>query len=282
MGIREILNNFVLMVTGKMNDEVVRIPMRRKKISRRAAEDARLVKIIQQMRAESDARQLYLMTLLHDFRTPLHAIMGFTACLLEGMDGPINEQQRTSLKKIEQVSLRLLYLLDDILDLAKMEANSMELSLTPVEVIALAKSCIEEIAPLAQQKNLRLSLDTEHHSLTIHMDAARFRQVILNLLANAIKFTEEGDIVVAIQKSESHAEIHVKDTGVGLEEHELEKIFEPFTQVKQAKGRLHGGSGLGLVICHRIVQLHGGHIEVRSKKGKGSTFIVRLPLKPAE
>lgn len=269
------------MVTGKMTGEVTPIPMRRKRISRRAAEDARLVKIIQQMRAESDARQLYLMTLLHDFRTPLHSIMGFTACLLEGMDGPINEEQRKSLKKIEQVSLRLLYLLDDILDLAKIEANSMELSLSPVEIISLAKSCIEEIAPLAQQKNLRLSLDSEHHSLTIHMDAVRFRQVILNLLANAIKFTEDGDIVVAIQKSESHAEIHVKDTGVGLEEHEIPKIFEPFVQGEEAKGRLHGGAGLGLVICHKIVQMHGGHIEVHSKKGKGSTFIVRIPLKPA-
>lgn len=213
----------------------------------------------------------------HELRTSLHAIIGYNDCLLREMDGPINEAQREILKKIEKSSLHLLFLLNDILDLAKCEAKKIKLEIFPQNIVDLVISCIEEMQPLAKQKNLLLSFSSEQPNILIEMDSFRIRQVILNLLNNAIKFTQSGSIEVKIKQTQNKATVSVSDTGVGLTQNELKKIFTPFSQANPSISRKFGGSGLGLSISKKLIDLHKGKISVKSTKGVGSTFSFALP-----
>lgn len=239
-----------------------------------------LIKAMREAKDANEAKSEFLATISHELRTPLNVIIGFDQCLLMEMDGPINEQQRKSLQKIEKSSFHLLTSINDILDFAKIEASKMELEITPHNIIEILNSCIEEIQPLAIQKNLDLTLSCNTSSLFIEIDKMRIRQVVLNLLSNAVKFTEKGSIKVVLIDNPNQIEICVIDTGIGLSQEEILKIFHPFTQADSSITRKYGGTGLGLMISKRIVELHGGVIAVESQKGKGSTFIVEIPKIP--
>jgi PAS domain S-box-containing protein len=240
--------------------------------------EKKLLEAMRQARAANYSKTVFLSTMSHEFRTPLNIIMGFTACLLEGIDGPITDGQRESLKKVEQASFHLLQLVNDILDLAKIEASKMELMLEPTDLVVLIQSCLEEISALATQKNLEISFFSSFKSFVIYVDPLRLRQVLINLLSNAVKFTEQGKIEVSIEKNNRSIDICVKDTGIGLTVEEQQKLFQPFVQADNSISRKYGGTGLGLTISQKIVQMHGGMITVNSIKGQGSSFIVHLPI----
>jgi signal transduction histidine kinase/CHASE1-domain containing sensor protein len=237
----------------------------------------RLVKAMKEAQAANEAKTEFLTTISHELRTPLNAMIGFNQILLMEMEGPINESQRLSLKKIEKSSFRLLGLINDILDLAKIEANKMELEIHSSNIAEVIKSCVEEITPLVEQKDIRISWGIDKPIINLEMDQMRIRQVILNLLSNAVKFTEQGEISIQVYDHPSTVEIQVMDTGIGLTEEEIDKIFQPFTQADNSITRKFGGTGLGLAISKKIIHLHKGSLEVKSKKEKGSVFIVILP-----
>jgi PAS domain S-box-containing protein len=246
-------------------------------ITERKEYEKRLISAMKEARAASAAKSEFLATISHELRTPLNAIIGFTQCLLMEMDGPINDNQKTSLKKVEKSAFHLLSLINDILDLAKVEANKMELEISTADIVEVLTSCIEEMQPLAKQKNLPIKVNINKSHFYLEVDRLRIRQVMLNLLSNAIKFTEKGYIEVQLTTEEHGAEIRVKDTGIGLTSEEMQKVFKPFSQADSSITRKYGGTGLGLAISKKIVDLHGGTIQAESEKGVGSTFIVFLP-----
>jgi len=238
-----------------------------------------LIKALQDSKAANEAKSEFLATISHELRSPLNAIIGFDQCILMGMDGPINDSQRMSLIKIEKSSFHLLDLINHILDWSKIEAKKMELEITSQNIVELIHLCVEEMQPLAQKKKLEISLSIDKPFILLEIDKVRIQQVILNLLSNAIKFTEKGTIKVELLDEPQHVILRVSDTGIGLSQEEMEKIFHPFSQADSSITRKFGGTGLGLVISRNIVQLHGGTITVESQKGIGSTFIVNLPKK---
>lgn len=245
--------------------------------SEKKENEKRLIKAMREARAANAAKSEFLAIISHELRTPLNVIIGFNQCLLMGMDGNLTEQQVESLKKIEKSSFNLSTLINDILDLAKMEARKMEFELMPQNIVELVNSCIEDMQNLAKKKRLKMEMRSMRPYILIEMDKTRIRQVILNLLSNAIKFTEKGSIKIEVYNFPENIKIDVKDTGIGLSADELSKIFQPFSQGDSSITRKYGGTGLGLVISKKIIELHGGQINVISKKGEGSTFSFTLP-----
>lgn len=246
-------------------------------ITERKEYEKRLIKAMREAKAANAAKSSFLATISHELRTPLNAIIGFNQCLVMEMDGPINESQYESLKKIEKSSFHLLNLINDLLDWSKIEAKKMELELSPQNIVELVTSCIDEMQSLAQQKNLNLSVFVDKPLILAQIDRMRIRQVLLNLLSNAIKFTEKGMITVRLIDKTFQVQIQIADTGIGLLPEQIEKIFESFSQADSTITRKYGGTGLGLTISKNIIELHGGTITVESQKGKGSTFTITLP-----
>lgn len=266
---------------GQTIAEIIAIMMtqsaRRKAEKAQQESEERLLLAIKEAQEANAAKNEFLATISHELRTPLNAIIGFNQCLLMEMDGPINEEQKTSLKKIENSSFHLLELINGILDLAKIEAHRIELDKKFVNLVEIIHSAVEEMQLLADQKNLTLSFNLPGPSVMIEIDQVWIKQVLINLLSNAIKFTEKGTIDIALHDFPDHIEMTVADTGIGLTPEEAKKIFNPFTQADSSITRKFGGTGLGLTICRNIVKLHGGKISVKSKKGIGSAFIISLP-----
>lgn len=250
-------------------------------ITERKKYEKRLIKAMREAKAANEAKSAFLATISHELRTPLNAIIGFNQCLLMGMDGIINDSQRISLKKIEKYAFHLFNLINNILDWSKIEAKGIKLEIMPHNIVEVIISCLEEIQPLAQQKQLSIYTSIHDSFILIDMDKIRIRQALLNLLSNAIKFTEKGYIKVSLFNDPHQISISVTDTGIGLSPEETKKIFHPFTQADSSITRKYGGTGLGLVISQNIINLHGGTITVESQKGKGSTFTIILPKKVA-
>lgn len=248
-----------------------------REITERKENERRLIKAMREAKAASQTKSEFLATISHELRTPLNSIIGFNQCLLMGIDGPITQQQEESLKKIEKSSFHLLTLINDVLDLARIEAKKMELEISACNIVEVATSCIDELNPPAQKKNLPIHFTTTQPFILIEIDKMRIRQVLLNLLSNAIKFTEEGFIKVMLINHLDQVEIRVKDTGIGLSPEEMIKIFQPFSQADSSITRKYGGSGLGLVISKNIIDFHGGIISVESEKNEGTTFTIILP-----
>jgi PAS domain S-box-containing protein len=246
-------------------------------ITERKENEKKLIKAIREANAANEAKSEFLTIVSHELRTPLNAIIGYDQCLIMEMDGPVNPEQMVSLKKIEKSSFHLLNLINDILDLAKIEANKMELEITPQNIVETIVSCVDEIQSLARQKELKIILSFSKPYVLMEYDKTRIRQVILNLLGNAVKFTEKGSITISLMNYQNYVEIHITDTGIGLSPEEIIKLFMAFSQADSSITRKYGGSGLGLTISKKIVDMHGGKIDVKSEKEHGSTFIVTLP-----
>lgn len=246
-------------------------------ITERKEYEKHLIKAMREAENANKAKNEFLATVSHELRTPLNAIIGFSECLLIEMDGPINEAQGISLKKIEKSAFQLLNLIGDILDLAKIEAHKMELEIMPYNIADIVISSVDEMQPLANQKNLEISLSMNKSFILVEIDKMRIKQVLINLLGNAIKFTEKGSIKVTVLNHPSQVDIQVIDTGIGLTAEEIAKIFHPFSQADSSITRKYGGTGLGLVISKKIIDLHSGTIFVKSQKGVGSTFSITLP-----
>jgi signal transduction histidine kinase/DNA-binding response OmpR family regulator len=252
-----------------------------------AIDNARSYELAQQaineMRELDRLKSQFLANMSHELRTPLNSIIGFSRVIIKGIDGPVTDLQEQDLSAIYNSGQHLLRLINDILDLSKIDAGKMELAFDDVDIAELLESVIPTVSGLIKDKPIEVIQNIDHNIPIIRADAMRLRQVIINLLSNAAKFTDEGSITVAAQirpKTDGHAEIviSVTDTGAGISPEDRNKLFQPFSQVDASPTRKTGGTGLGLSISRRLVELHGGIIDVTSEVGKGSTFYFTLPL----
>ncbi len=234
------------------------------------------------MRAEAAnrAKTNFLANMSHELRTPLTTIMGMTELLQDGAFGPIVPRQAEGLGVIDGSSQHLLDLINDILDIAKLESGRVELERKPVEIRSLCRTCLDFVQEAANSKGVSLSLDCAGAPQKFWADGRRLRQILINLLGNAVKFTPEGGSAGLVASSMSGGQgviFTVWDTGVGIAKDKLEHIFQPFEQLDNLGTQRPGGTGLGLALVRRFVQLHGGTIAVRSDLGQGSHFMVSIP-----
>ena len=223
----------------------------------------------------------FLASMSHELRTPLHTIIGFSELLGEQMQGPLNEKQQRFVEHIHRDSLHLLELINDILDLSKIESGRIELRMEAVDLAAVIEESLSSIRPLAQAKSLTLEGRAAPVSAALpqlQADPLRLKQILMNLLSNAVKFTPAGGRVeVAAYLAGDFVEVSVSDTGVGIPAEEHEAIFDIFHQAGATTKGVREGTGLGLAITRRLVEQHGGSITVSSEPGKGSRFTFVLP-----
>lgn len=224
----------------------------------------------------------FLANMSHELRTPLNAILGMTEGLQEEVFGEISDRQKKAITTIERSGKHLLELINDILDLSKIESGKLELEITPVAVSYLCESSLTFVRQQALKKNIRLTVQIPPKLPTITVDERRLRQVLINLLNNAVKFTPESGqvkLVVHVEQQPAHTALcfSVIDTGVGVAPEDQEKLFQPFVQIDSSLNRQHSGTGLGLALVQQLVELHQGTVTVTSDVGKGSCFTVRLP-----
>jgi signal transduction histidine kinase len=221
------------------------------------------------------ARNRFYASMSHELRTPINAVIGYSTIMLDNIYGPLNAKQKEGLQRTLKAARHLLELVNDVLDLSKIEAGKIELSLQPVMFPALIEDLFVTVRPLADEYGSSLSLDLEGEHFNIVSDPRRVRQILLNLLSNAIKFGEGKPIrVLCKQCEDKSAEIEVIDQGVGIAQDDIARIFEEFVQVSESK---QPGTGLGLPISRRLAQLLDGSLTVCSKPGEGSSFRLTLP-----
>ncbi len=233
-------------------------------------------------------KSTFLANMSHELRTPMNSIIGYTDLLLDGVDGPINEEQEKSLRKIAANARHLLQLINDVLDISKIESGKMKLSPKEIDIKWLIDSVIPTFEPMIKQKNLSLNIDIAENMPFLYGDEDKIKQILINLLSNAVKFTHQGEITVSAKVSERgikpgeepiFAEICVKDTGIGIKEEYIDKVFDKFVQLDLTTVRQYEGTGLGLSIARGLVALHKGIIWGESKFGEGSKFCFTIPIK---
>ena len=235
-----------------------------------------------QLEAASQHKSEFLANMSHELRTPLNAIIGFSEVLSEKMFGELNEKQEEYSKDIHASGQHLLSLINDILDLSKIEAGRMELELSEFDLPTALENALMLIRERAGRRSIALHMNIDARLGQMRADERKVRQVVLNLLSNAIKFTQEGGrIDVGAVPKDGHVEISVSDTGVGIAPEDQEAVFEEFRQVGMADKKVEG-TGLGLTLCRKFVELHGGKIWVKSQLGEGSTFTFTIPVRRGE
>ncbi|MFO1352384.1 MAG: response regulator [Gammaproteobacteria bacterium] len=223
--------------------------------------------------------QRFVANMSHELRTPLNSIIGFSNILLKNRNQTLAEKDLDHAEKINRNGKHLLNLINDILDLSKIESGRMEVEVRPTRVDGLAREVVDMLKPQAEARNINLEFTSESTLHTLYTDTDKLKQVLINLIGNAIKFTHEGGVRVRVlQEDPQSLSIAVSDSGIGIPPQQLEAIFEPFRQVDSSTTRKYGGTGLGLTISRSIIHMLNGEITVKSELGKGSTFSVRLPL----
>ncbi|MBI4746198.1 MAG: PAS domain S-box protein, partial [Deltaproteobacteria bacterium] len=221
----------------------------------------------------------FMANMSHELRTPLNAVIGFSEVLLDGIDGEISDVQKIDITHIHDSGVHLLGIINDILDLSKIEAGKMDLVREEVDLNAVIATAASVAKTLIKGKDIMLMTQIDENLPTIIADSKRLKQIILNLLSNAAKFTEEGKISIkAGTAEEGYLLITVTDTGIGIKEGDMPKVFEKFRQIDMSSTRNKGGTGLGMAITKKLVEMHGGSIAIDSRVGAGTTFYVKLPL----
>lgn len=227
----------------------------------------------------SALKSQFLANMSHEFRTPLNAILGYTHILLNGVTGAVSEPQRKSLSRIDSNSRHLLALINDILDITRIEAGRMPLNLASFDVAGLVHEVMSELEPIIKRSKLEVTARLRGKVPALRSDRQKIKQIVLNLLSNALKFTPTGRVTIltTYDGRTRTVAIAVRDTGVGIGGNDQAKVFEDFRQLDSSPARGYGGTGLGLSICRRLSLMLGGTIELKSDVGKGSTFTLRLP-----
>jgi signal transduction histidine kinase len=266
---------------GKFPPEVVDVLKTFATQSALAIQNARLFREIAdksaQLEAASRHKSEFLANMSHELRTPLNAIIGFSEVLNERMFGELNPKQAEYLKDIHASGTHLLSLINDILDLSKVEAGRMELELSDFDLPSAIDNALTLVRERASRREIRLGSTIDERLGMIGGDERKVKQVLLNLLSNALKFTPEGGrIEVGAVPRDGAVELSVRDTGVGIAPEDQEAVFEEFRQVGASAAKQEG-TGLGLALCRKFVELHGGKIWVTSQLGAGSTFTFTLP-----
>lgn len=252
-----------------------------------ALENARLYQELSetadQLREIDTLKSQFLANMSHELRTPLNSIIGFSRVIMKGIDGPVTDLQQQDLSAIYNAGQHLLNMINDILDISKIEAGKMELAFDDVELPSIIDSVLSTARGLVKDKQVKLITEVEDNLPIITADPTRIRQILLNLISNSAKFTDDGSITMIARKQENQKGGHeiylaVADTGTGIAEEDQHKLFVPFSQVDGSPTRKVEGTGLGLSITRLLIDLHGGEIGVDSELGKGSTFWFTLPL----
>jgi signal transduction histidine kinase len=247
-----------------------------------AIETVRLFDEIQeksrQLAEASQHKSQFLANMSHELRTPLNAILGYTELILDNIYGDTPDKMHGVLQRIESNGKHLLGLINDVLDLSKIEAGQLTLSLSDYSLKSVIQTVFSAIEPLAREKQIALKMQVASELPQGHGDERRLTQVLLNLVGNAIKFTERGDVAIKAWKVNGSFNVDVRDTGPGISEADQAKLFQEFQQADNSITRKKGGTGLGLAISKRIIEMHGGGIWVESVVGQGSTFSFSIPV----
>jgi len=237
-----------------------------------------LAKAVERALAADRAKSAFLSAMSHELRTPLNSVIGFTGVLLGGMAGKLQPQQEEPLRIVQRNGRHLLDLINDVLDLSKIEAAEMRLASLPFDLVQSLREAMESMAPVVSAKGLDLRHTSAVESLPIVGDRRRVAQILLNLLSNAVKFTESGTITLSLSLDAGLATITVQDTGPGIAAQDLPRLFREFEQLDVGLARRNEGTGLGLALSRRLARLMGGNIFVESQLGLGSSFNFILPL----
>lgn len=251
------------------------------KVARRTAE---LESALERAESADRLKSAFLATVSHELRTPLNSIIGFTGILHKELPGPLNEEQHKQLGMVQGSARHLLALINDVLDLSKIEADQLEIRAETFDPRESAERVAASVKPFADQKGIDLTTRMPEEIREMTTDRRRLEQILLNLLNNAVKFTEKGGVTLAVERGRKHEgasdemlRFVVEDTGIGIPRKKRDHLFRPFCQIENALEREHEGTGLGLAICLRLAVLLGGEIDVESEPRKGSVFTVTLP-----
>jgi signal transduction histidine kinase/HAMP domain-containing protein len=237
-----------------------------------------LLASFQKLKEVDQLKDEFLANMSHELRTPLNAIIGFSGMLMQDPTGRLHPEAREDLQIIYQNGRSLLGLIDSILDLSKIEAGKMELDLEPVDPVALLDDVRAMAAGLIQDRPIRLDYHRPEQPFKVMGDRDRLRQVFINLVSNAVKFTEAGAVTLSVEALGGRLQVRITDTGIGMSEEEMGRLFKPFQQVDGSIARRFGGTGLGLAISQRFMGLMNGRIWATSQKGEGSSFVVEMPI----
>ena len=219
----------------------------------------------------------FLASMSHELRTPLNAVIGYSALLIDGIKGNLTEGQLDYVTRSRAAAQHLLSLINDILDLSKIEAGKMPVYVERVSIPELINDVAQQVEQMVAAKNLTFSAEVSSECPTVDTDKTKVKQILLNLLSNAAKFTNRGSVRITVACTRDSIVLDVIDTGVGIKPEEINLIWEDFRQLDQSRTRSYGGTGLGLSITRRLTQQLGGQITVYSVFGEGTTFSVRLP-----
>lgn len=235
------------------------------------------------IQAANNAKSEFLANMSHELRSPLNAIIGFSEVLKEGLAGDLNARQKEYSGEIFDSGQHLLSLINDILDLSKIEAGKMTLELETAQLPQLLEGCLSIVREKALVHDIVLKTSIAADLGDARVDVRKFKQMVYNLMANAVKFTSDGgSVILAAQRtSGNQLEFSVTDTGIGIAEKDMQRLFAPFEQLDSSLARKYEGTGLGLSMVKLLAELHGGTVSVRSELGKGSCFTVRIPLRTA-
>jgi PAS domain S-box-containing protein len=244
-----------------------------------AEQNARLQWQSQEVERANKLKSEFLASMSHELRTPINALIGYSALLLDGVLGDLNTKQRDALSRGRLAAEHLLALINDILDLAKIEAGKMPLHLEDVPLREVTMEVTQQVEPMVRKKQLDFAIDVADDCPVLYSDRTKIKQVLLNLLSNAVKFTNKGRVSIEARCAPGGVRIDVVDTGIGIRQSDLQAIWEDFRQVDQSRTREFGGTGLGLSITRKLLERLGGSVTVQSTYGEGSTFSVYLPMR---
>ena len=232
-----------------------------------------------QLEQASALKSQFLANMSHEFRTPLNAILGYTSMLLKGVLGPLDGEQTEGLARVDSNARHLLGIINDILDISRIEAGRMPLRLSEFRLPELVGEVLAEVEPIVAQSSVHIEASVDRRLPPVQSDRQKVKQIILNLLINAVKFTQRGTVTLSVRYDPRAREVAVAvaDTGIGIAPEDQARIFEDFQQADSSLTRPHGGAGLGLSICRRLATMLGGEIQMESTLGVGSTFTLVLP-----
>jgi signal transduction histidine kinase len=250
-------------------------------VTERVAREEELRGALQRAEAASQAKSEFLASMSHELRTPLSAIVGYMELLVGDMVGPVAPLQRTYLGRVRTAAQHLISIIEEILTFSRVEAGREELFVESVDVAALAQGVRELFEPQAIAKGIALTISVHAERVPLGTDATKLRQILINLLGNAMKFTDAGSVALEVTAADDRVVFSIRDTGPGITAADIERIFDPFMQVDQSLTRTKGGTGLGLSVSLRLAHLLGGDLIVESVPDRGTTFTLWLPLRAA-